>query len=134
MTSPSVELFLPKTYIFERKNRSYGDAAFMTRQDRLALDFVYLPKGLSMVTVTATGLGIGRGKVELHGVNGYRQELMPMTGFGDQVTFRMWSGQISNPGEGNQGLWLKVQLQNITSSGMNNGSVSIQIVNFPPET
>ena len=55
-----------------------------------------------------------------------------MTGIG-ATTERLWMGQLSNPGEQSSGLWLKVQLQNITTTGMNNGSVFVQIVNFPPE-
>lgn len=134
MTSPGVasELYLPKSYIFERKNRAYRDLAFMTRQDS-TLDYVYLPKGLSSITVTATGMKSGFARVWIYGANG----LLEPTSDGvylSGVTQRVWSGQISNPGEGNQGLWLKVQAWNITNAGMDNGSVAVQIVNFPPET
>lgn len=131
MTTPNVELYLPKTYIFERKNKGYGDLAFMTRQGS-TLDYVYLPKGLSSVTVTATGFGLGKARVWLFGSGGYIAALTDMTGIG-ATTERLWMGQLSNPGKGLNGLWLKVQLQNITTTGMNNGSVAVQIVNFPPE-
>lgn len=133
MTTPNIdtELYLPKTYIFERKNKAYADLAFMTRQGQ-ALDYVYLPKGLSSITVTATGLGPGRARVWLFGSGGYIAPLTDMTGIG-ATTERLWMGQLSNPGELSAGLWLKVQLQNITTTGMNNGSVAVQIVNFPPE-
>ena len=134
MTSPDVasELYLPKSYIFERKNKAYRDLAFMTRQDS-TLDYVYLPKGLSSITVTATGMKAGFVRVWIYGGNG----LLEPTSDGvylSGVTQRVWSGQISNPRSGNQGMWLKVQAWNITSTGMDNGSVAVQIVNFPPET
>lgn len=134
MTTPNIDLdlYMPKTYVFERKNQAYNNLAFMTRQGK-ALDYVYLPKGLSSVTVTATGLGLGKARVWLFGSGGYIAPLTDMTGIG-ATTERLWMGQLSNPGEGSGGLWLKVQLQNITTAGMNNGSVSVQIVNFPPET
>lgn len=133
MTTPNIdtELYLPKTYIFERKGRAYSDLAFMTRQGK-TWDYVYLPKGLSSVTVTATGMGPCRARIWLYGSGGYIEsvtDIMPVGG----ATQRLWMGQLSNPGEGNAGLWLKVQAQNVTTAGMNNGSVSVQIVNFPPE-
>lgn len=132
MTTPNIDLYLPKTYIFERKGNAYGDLAFMTRQGS-ELDFVYLPKGLCSVTVTATGLGLCRARVWLFGSGGYKSALTDMTGI-SATTERLWMGQLSNPGETWAGLWLKVQLQNVTTAGMNSGSVSIQVVNFPPET
>ena len=133
MTTPNVttELYLPKTYIFERKDKSFGDEAFMTRQGQ-TLDYVYLPKGLSAVTVTATAFNYGRVKVVLTG-RGYQKDLTDYVSV-EPTTARLWTGQISNSGSGNEGLWLKVQAKNITTGGMNSGSVSVQIVNFPPET
>lgn len=131
MTTPNVELYLPKTYIFERKGKAYADLAFMTRQGS-TLDYVYLPKGLSSVTVTATGMGLCRARIWLYGPNQYLEAVTDIMGVGG-ATQRLWMGQLSNPGEGPKGLWLKVQAQNVTTVGMNNGSVSVQIVNFPPE-
>lgn len=134
MTTPNIEteLYLPKTYIFERKGKAYADLAFMTRQGS-TLDYVYLPKGLSSITVTATGMMGGFFRVWVYGGSGLLEATSPGVRLSG-VTERVWTGQISNPGAGNQGLWLKVQAQNITTAGMNNGSVSVQIVNFPPET
>mgnify|MGYP006994780453 CR=1 FL=1 len=133
MTTPSIdtELYLPKTYIFERKGRAYSDLAFMTRRGS-ALDYVYLPKGLSSVTITATGMGLCRMRVWLFGAGGYIESVTDMMGVGG-ATQRLWMGQLSNPGEASAGLWLKVQAQNVTTAGMNAGSVSVQIINFPPE-
>jgi|GEM_PF-5885243 len=133
MTAPDVfsDLYFPRSFLFERKGRAYGDLAYMTRQGS-ALDYVYLPKGLSSVTVTATGFDSGLAKVVLFGSGGYTAALTDLNVI-DSTTQRLWTGQLSNPGEHSDGLWLKVQLKNITTSGMNNGSVSIQIINFPPE-
>lgn len=133
MTTPNIdtELYLPKTYIFERKNQAYANLAFMTRQGS-NLDYVYLPKGLSSVTVTSTGFGNGRAKVWLCGPDGYTTELTDFIFISD-ATRRLWMGQLSNRGERSSGLWLKVQAQFITTQGMNRGSVSVQIINFPPE-
>lgn len=133
MATPDIntELYLPKTYIFERKGRAYADLAFMTRQGS-ALDYAYLPKGLSNVTITATGMGPCRVRVWLYGSGRYIEavtDYMDISG----ATARLWMGQLSNPGEQSNGLWLKVQAQNVTTAGMNNGSVSVQIINFPPE-
>lgn len=130
MTAPNIELYMPKTYIFERKDQAYANEAFMTRQGQ-TLDYVYLPKGLSAITVTATAFGNGEAKVVLVG-RGYQKDLTNYVSVAP-TTARLWTGQISNSGSGNEGLWLKVRAKNITTQGMNSGSVSMQIVNFPPE-
>lgn len=130
MTTPNIDLYMPKTYIFERKGKSYGDVADMTQQ-ATALDFVYLPRGLSMVTVMATGMAQSQLKIWLNGP-GYREALSENTSV-TNTTQRIWTGQISNPGDGNQGRWLKIQAWNVPTAAMNNGSVSVQIINFPPE-
>ena len=134
MTTPNIDLnlYMPKTYIFERKNQAYANLAFMTRQGS-TLDYVYLPKGLSSVTVTATGMGLCRARIWLYGPGGYIESVTDMMGVGS-ATQRLWMGQLSNPGQQSAGLWLKVQAQNVTTAGMNNGSVAVQIVNFPPES
>lgn len=131
MTTPNIDLYMPKTYIFERKNKAYAEGTFMTLQGK-TLDFVYLPKGLSMVTITETAMG-GRFIIALHGPNGFKQDITDKIPASEKGVTRLYSGQISNPGEGNQGLWLKVYAENVTTAAMNNGSVSVQIVNFPPE-
>jgi len=133
MTTPNIdtELYLPKTYTLVRRGKGYNDLAYMTQQGN-AVDSVYLPKGLSLVTVTATGFDNGRAQVSLFGAKGFEANLTERLPLG-APTERLWLGQISNPGEGASGMWMKVQLQYITTAGQNNGSVSIQVVNFPPE-
>lgn len=132
MTTPNVnfDLYMPKTYVFERKDHAFADEAFMTRQGQTR-DYIYLPKGLSAVTVTATAFSHGIAKVVLVG-RGYQKDLTDYVSVAP-TTARLWTGQISNSGSGNEGLWLKVKAKNITTQGMNSGSVSVQIINFPPE-
>ena len=132
MTSPNFDLYLPKTYIFERKNKGYADGAFLTLQGK-NLDFVYLPKGLSMVTITETAMG-GNYIVNLYGPGGFKRNLTDKVTASTTGVTRLYAGQISNPGQGYNGLWLKVFAERVTTTGMDTGSVSIQIVNFPPET
>lgn len=132
MTTSNIEteLYLPKTYVFERKGKAYEDFAFMTRKDNGA-DFVYLPKGLSMVTVTETATG-GMLSVYLFGPDGFKNQLTPEISAKDGVN-RLWAGQVSSPDTGNAGMWLKINARKITTAGQNRGSVSVQIINFPPE-
>lgn len=133
MTTPNIdtELYLPKTYLFERKGQAYSDLAYMTRQGS-DLDYVYLPKGLSSVTVTSTGLYAGRTQVQLFNSDGHMSDLTDFNKV-TAMTQRLWMGQVSNHAEHSSGLRLKVQAQYITSAGMNHGSVAVQIINFPPE-
>ena len=132
MTTPNIDLYLPKTYLLETKDKAYSDLAYMKQQGN-TLDYVYLPKGLSAVTVTATGFDSGKAKVALFGAGGYSAALTDLMSI-TSATQRLWMGQLSNPGEQSAGLWIKVQLVDITTSGMKNGSVSVQVTNFPPET
>lgn len=123
-------LYLPKTYMFERKNKAYADVANATRLGG-TLDYVYLPKGNNLVQVNATGFGSGLAKVALYGAGGYYAFLTdPIT---LSVSDRLWTGQISSPGDQSSGRWIKIQLWNITTAGMDNGSISVQVTNFPSE-
>ena len=133
MTTPNIdtELYLPKTYLFERKDRGYSDIAYMTQLGS-DLTYVYLPKGLCMVTVTATGMPTARAKLFINGPGGYSETLTDALSITD-LTQRLWAGQISNPGKQSKGRWLKIQAWNVTTNAQNNGSVAVQIVNFPPE-
>ena len=139
MTTPNIdlktELYLPKTYIFERKGKAVADVAHMTRKDAGGVDYVYLPKGLSMVTVTATAMQGGQVKVQLLGAGGYQKDLTDLIDVAGPVT-RIWSGQASAAGTNytDGGIWLKIQARNVPTAGQSSGSVSVQIVNFPPES
>lgn len=135
MTTPNIstELYLPKTYIFERKGKAVSDVAYMMRRGA-GVDYVYLPKGLSMITITATALQGGQVKAQLLGAGGYQQDLTDLIDVSAPAT-RIWSGQASAAGAtyADGGIWLKIQARNIPAAGQASGSVSVQIVNFPPE-
>lgn len=131
MTTPNIDLYLPKTYIFERKTGGYAEALTMIRQDT-GLDYIYLPKGISTINVTQTAMGTAKLEVWLHGPGGYAQQISETVKATNGAS-RVWAGSVSNPAEGNLGFWLKVKAQYVTTASMANGSVSVQIVNFPPE-
>ena len=136
MTTSNIEteMYLPKTYIFERKDKAWSDVAYMTTTFGSATrDFVYLPKGLSLVTITATGLNReAMVRPAVWGPNSYNEFLTGEV-LNTNPTSRVWSGQLSNPAEGNNGLWLKINARSWSGAAMATGSVSVQIINFPPE-
>lgn len=133
MTTPNIdlktELYLPKTYVLERKGKSYAEVAYMTRTVGGGTR-IPLPAGMSMVTIVATGLVPSQLRVEIEGDSQFKSELVPWTGL-ENHTVRVWAGQLSAVRTG--ALNLIVQARNVTTSAMNNGSVSVQVVNFPPE-
>lgn len=133
MTTPNVELYMPKTYVFERKNVGYNTVAWMTLQGNSKFDYVNLSRGMSAVTVTASAFQGGSMRVALSGPN-YEEYLTDWISTWDPVT-RLWAGTVSSPGSNwaENGLRIKVEAQKVTSSGMNTGSVSVQVINFPPE-
>ena len=135
MTTPNIDLYLPKTYIFERKGINYKTAAYMTRKDDANFNYVNLPAGMSAVTITASAFWSGRIKVILESSTGGEPSELASVSTLDP-TVRVWSGTISSPGStyAEGAVRLRLQAQYITTAGMNAGSVSVQIVNFPPET
>lgn len=140
MTTPNIdlntELYLPKTYVFERKSgTSYNTVAYMTEKMRPNFTYVNLPPGMSMVTVTATALQSGYVRVFLTGKGGYKEQLNENTYTGGAPVVRLWAGTISSSGTdlSSGGLRIMLEAERVTSSGMATGSVSVQIINFPPE-
>lgn len=132
MTSPNMDRYLPRTYIFERKTGSYSDTAMMTLQGA-SQDYFYLPKGMSVITVAQTAMGrTCELEVWLYGL-GYAQRVSETVEATDGAS-RVWTGTVSNLSTGNAGLWLKIQAKNVNTVAMRTGSVSVQVVNFPPET
>ncbi|MBC3178934.1 hypothetical protein [Corynebacterium lujinxingii] len=131
MTTPDVNIdfLLPKTYVLERKGKPYAEVAYMTRVVGGGTR-IPLPAGMSMVTIVATGMSAAGLRVELEGDSSFKKELVPWT-FVDHETIRVWAGQISTPAD--NAMNLIVQARNVTTNAQNNGSVSVQIVNFPPE-
>lgn len=131
MTTPNidVDLYMPKTYVLERKGKLYAEVAYMTRVVGGGTR-IPLSAGMSMVTIVATGMSSAGIRVELEGDTQFKKELVPWT-FIDQDTIRVWAGQISTPAD--NAMKLIVQARNVTTNAQNNGSVAVQIVNFPPE-
>lgn len=136
MTTPNIdtELYLPKTYVFRRKQGTgYNTVAWMIQQNNEKFDYVNLPRGMSAVTVTASALQGGSLRVALDGAN-YEEYLTDWISTRDPVV-RLWSGTVSSPGYGwsDGGLRIRIEAKLVTTAGMNTGSASVQIVNFPPE-
>lgn len=136
MTTPNIEteLYLPKTYVFKRKiGTGYNTVAWMLQQNNENFDYANLPRGMSAVTVTASAFQGGSLRVALTGPN-YEEYLTDWISTRDPVV-RLWSGTVSSPGSGwsDGGLRIKIEAKLVTTAGMNSGSASVQIVNFPPE-
>ena len=136
MTTPNVEteLYLPKTYVFKRGSATYSSKVAMSRIDAGGSQFVYLPKGLSLVTVTVTSMVGATLELTMNQGSDYTQTLATASGIKESTT-RLWSGQISNAGTdfSDGGVYLRIFAERVTTVAMYNGSVSVQIVNFPPE-
>lgn len=127
MTTPNIDLYLPRTHIF-RLNTS----GKLVRPD--GVDYIYLPKGLSSVLITETGMRGGRVRVMLKGSGGYIKPLTDWIDLGAAPVTRVWSGQISAAGTDytNGGVWLTPETAGVPAAAQQSGSVSIQVINFPP--
>lgn len=134
MTTPNMDLYLPKTYVFKRGALAYGTRSPMARVDAGGIQFVYLPRGLSQVTVIATGMGSANLELTLN--QGNSETTLSRVANIAEPTLRLWTGQISNHGTNfaDGGVYLRIYAERVTTQVMNNGSVSVQVVNFPPET
>ena len=106
----------------------------MVRADGGGMQFVYLPRGLSMVTVVATGMDGATLELTM-GQGGSETSLARVANIAEP-TLRLWTGQISSPGtdRSDGGVYLRIWAERVTTNAMNNGSASVQITNFPPET
>lgn len=135
MTSPSMDLYLPKTYVFKRGSAAYATRAQMERIDAGGLQFLYLPKGLSLVTVIATSMEAATLELTLNQGRDVSKTLALVKGV-QNTTEKIWTGHISNAGTNynDGGVYLRIYAERVTTQAMNNGSVSVQVVNFPPET
>ena len=135
MATPNIDLdlYMPKTYVFERKNKGYNEVASMTQQNNEGFFYVNLPRGMSAVTITASAFQGGSLRVVLDGPN-YAEHLTDWISTYDPVV-RLWSGTVSSPGSNwsEGGLRIRIEAKLVTTSGMDTGSASVQIVNFPPE-
>ena len=135
MTTPKIDLYLPKTYIFKRGSLGYTVRSAMARVDANGAQFVYLPQGMSLVTVIATGMVGANLELTMNQGSDYTKTLAAASGIKESTT-RLWSGQISNAGTdfSDGGVYLRIFAERVTTAAMNNGSVAVQVVNFPPET
>ena len=130
-----MDLYLPKTYVFKRSGVAYATKAPMARIDANGMQFVYLPKGLSLVTVIATSMDGANLELTLNQGTDFSKTLATVSNVQD-ATKKIWTGHISNHGTNmaDGGVYLRIYAERVTTSAMNNGSVSVQVVNFPPET
>ena len=134
MTTPNMDLYLPKTYVFKRGSAAYATRAPMARVDAGGIQFVYLPRGLSQVTVIATGMESANLELTLN--QGDKETSLSRVAKIAEPTLRLWTGQISNHGTNfaDGGVYLRIYAERVTTQMMKNGSASVQVVNFPPET
>lgn len=135
MTTPTMDLYLPKTYVFKRGSAAYATKAPMARIDAGGMQFVYLPKGLSLVTVIVTSMDGANLELTLNQGTDFSKTLATVSGV-KESTMKVWTGHISNHGTNmaDGGVYLRIYAERVTTAAMNNGSVSVQVVNFPPET
>lgn len=135
MTTPNMDLYLPKTYVFKRGALAYATRSPMARTDGSGLQFVYLPKGLSLVTVIATSMDGANLELTLNQGNDISKTLATVSDV-KESTMKVWTGHISNRGTNfnDGGVYLRIYAERVTTSTLNNGSVSMQVVNFPPES
>ena len=135
MATPNIDLYLPKTYVFKRGSLGYTVRSALARIDKGGEQFVYLPKGLSMVTVIATGMVGANLELTMNQGSDYTKTLAAASGIKESTT-RLWAGQIANAGTdfNDGGVYLRIFAERVTTVAMNNGSVAVQVVNFPPET
>lgn len=135
MTTPNVDLYLPKTYVFRRGSAAYASRVAMFRADAGGAQYLYLPLGLSLVTVTATSMPSARLELTMNQGDDSETTLASVSSSGE-ATLRLWTGQISNAGTDHSdgGVYLRIYAERVTTNEMNYGSVSVQVVNFPPET
>lgn len=134
MTTPNIDLYLPKTYVFKRpEGIAYASTSMLSRTDGQGANYVYLPLGLSMVTVTATAMGNATLEVLLNQRSDYSEVLASMRV--REPSCRLWVGQISSRGTNyaSGGLYVRIRATNVNSAAIASGSVSVQITNFPPE-
>lgn len=125
MTTPNIELIMPKTALFTGKA---GAAQWLTTQD--GKDFVYLPKGTSMVQVVATGMYQVhiRTNVEINGKG--RVSIGSETPV--KTTQRIFTDTFANAREGNQGMWIRIWVGGLTEEQAA-GTVGVTIIPLQAE-
>lgn len=119
MTTPNIDLIMPKTALFTGKE---GGNQWLVEQN--GRDFVYLPKGTSMVQIVATGL---RG-VQLRPnaeTRAGRTQLLEITP--ERSTQRIYTDTFSTAWTGNAGMWIKIWCTGLTAQQAATATVGVTI-------
>ena len=119
MDTPNIELIMPRTELFTGTT----GAGQLLRTD--TVDYVYLPKGTSMVQVVATGLAGVRIHVDLYKKGVEKVTLAVATPSAE--TERIYTATFANANELSAGMWLKVWVSGLTAAQAATGTVGITI-------
>lgn len=119
MTTPNIEWIMPTTKLF---TGTVGGPQWLTAAD--GTDLVYLPKGASLVQVTATGLENTQIRVNLEGRGFPRTVVADVTP--EKATQRIYTDSVANSKYGGSGFWLKVWCREI-SAGQEVGTVAVTV-------
>ena len=121
MTTPNVDFMaiMPQTALFT----GITGAGQMLKTG--SLDYVYLPKGTSMVQVVATGLAGVRVHVDLYKNGGAKTTLAAATPSAE--TERIYTATFANANQLSAGMWLKVWVTGLTAAQAATGTVGITI-------
>jgi len=120
MTTPNIELIMPQTALFTGKE---GGPQWLTEQN--GRDFVYLPRGTSMVQIVATGMqGV---KLRPNSENGATGRITLTDVTPERSTQRIYTDTFSNAWEGNQGMWVKIWCIGLTAEQAKTGTVGVTI-------
>lgn len=120
MNAPNTEMALPQTALFTGKE---GSAQWLNVPG--GLDYVYLPKGASMVHIVATGLAGVRIRPNLLRSGGARTTLTEVVPESD--TQRVYTGTFANANEFSNGFWLKIWVDGLTAGQAATGTVGVTI-------
>lgn len=121
MTTPNVDLtmIMPQTTLFT------GATAGNQNLKASGLDFVYLPKGTSMVQIVATGMKGTRLHVNLVKAGGASTNIADVQV--ESETQRVLTDTFANANSTHQGMWLKVFCFNLTAGQVATGTVGVTI-------
>lgn len=122
MTTPNMDLkmVMPQTALFTGKE---GGAQWLTTLD--GRDFVYLPRGTSMVQIVATGLqGVRLRPNSETGATG-RITLTDVTP--GRYTERIYTDTFTTAWTGNAGMWIKIWCIGLTAEQAKTGTVGVTI-------
>lgn len=121
MTTPNIDLkmIMPTTALFT------GTTGAGQQLKLGSMDYVYLPKGTSMVQVVATGLAGVRIHVDLYKSGGAKANLAAATPSAE--TERIYTATFANANENSAGMWLKIWVSGLTAAQAATGTVGVTI-------